>query len=94
MAEEAEQAPNAEENKLSYSLFRRPEKYKIGDDFDLLVKKLELYFEAVELTDEKKRKFALLFNLSEDAFRLAESVEFTEGDNACKAWTERLKSVV
>ena len=27
MAEEAEQAPNAEGNKLSHSLFRRPEKY-------------------------------------------------------------------
>ena len=91
MAEEAEQAPNAEGNKLSHSLFRRPEKYKIGDDFDLFVKKLELYFEAVELTDEKKRRFASLFNLSEDAFRLAESVEFTEGDNAYKTWTERLK---
>ena len=51
MAEEAEQAPNAEGNKLSHSLFRRPEKYKIGDDFDLFVKKLELHFEAVELTD-------------------------------------------
>ena len=63
MAEEAEQAPNADANKLLHSLFRRPEKYKIGDDFDLFVKKSELYFEAVELKDEKKRRLALLFNL-------------------------------
>ena len=42
------------------------------------MKKLELCFEAVERTDEKTRWFALLFNLNEDAFRLAESVEFTE----------------
>ena len=46
----------------------------------ICLKKLELYFE-----------FALLFNLSEDAFRLAELVEFTEGNNAYKTWTERLK---
>ena len=91
MAEDTEQAANADGNRLVHSLFRRPEKYKIGDDFDLFVKKSELYFEAVELTDEKKRRFALLFNLSEDAFRLAESVAFTEGENAYKNWTERLK---
>ena len=72
-------------------MFRRSDKFKIGDDFDLFIKKSELYFEAVELADEKKRRFALLFNLSEDAFRLAESVEFTEGEDAYKNWVNKLK---
>ena len=69
MAEDKEvQGANADGNKLTYSLFRRTDKYKIGDDFDLFNKKLELYFEAIELTNEKKQRFALLFNLNEDAF--------------------------
>lgn len=50
----------------------------------IFLKKSELYFQAVEITDENKRWFALLFNLNEDALRLAESVEFTEGANAYK----------
>ncbi|CAB4044153.1 Hypothetical predicted protein, partial [Paramuricea clavata] len=44
----------------------------------------------VELEDVKKRRFALLFNLSEDAFRLAEPVEFGEGENAYKDWIVKL----
>ena len=78
--EEAE-APNVEANKLSLTLFRRPEKFKIGEDFDLFIKKSNLYFKAVELEDVKKRRLALLFSLSEDAFRSAEPVEFGEGEN-------------
>lgn len=49
----------------------------MGEDFDLFMKKSNLYFEAVELEDVKKRHLrCLLFNLSENAFRLAEPVEF------------------
>ena len=85
--------PPLEQNRLSLTLFRRPEKYNIGEDFDLFVKKSNLYFEAVELKDGKKQRLALLFNLSEDAFRLAESVEFAEGDNAYETWVKQLKSL-
>jgi hypothetical protein len=93
MAEENEvvQPGNADGNRLFQSLFRRPDKFKIGDDFDLFIKKLELYFEAVELADEKKRRFALLFNLNDDAFRLAESAEFIEEADAYKNWLKKLK---
>eukprot|EP00794_Sanderia_malayensis_P014625 gene14625-16140_t len=84
---------NQEQSRSSFALFRRPEKYKIGDDFDLFVKKSNLYFEAVELTDKKKRRLALLFNLSEDAFRLAESIEFIEEDNAYDTWITQLKAL-
>ena len=80
-------------NKLLLSLFRRPDKFKIGEDFDLFVKKCNLYFEAVELEDVKKRRLALLFNVSEDAFRLAEPVEFGEGENAYKDWIRKLTSL-
>ena len=45
-------------HRLSYSLFRRPDKYMIGEDFVLFVKKFDLYFEAVELQDDKKRRLA------------------------------------
>ena len=80
-------------NKLLLSLFRGPDKFKIDEDFDLFVKKCNLYFEAVELEDVKKRRLALLFNLSEDAFRLAEPVEFSEGENAYKDWIKKLTSL-
>ena len=72
---------NDQPARLSYTLFRRPDKYRIGEDFVLFVRKLNLYFEAVELADLKKRRLALLFNLSEDAFRLAESIDFPEEDS-------------
>ena len=71
---------NEESARLSYALFRRPDLYRIGEDFMLFVRKLNLYFEAVELIDLKKRRLALLFSLSEDAFRLAESIDFPEED--------------
>ena len=80
-------------DRLNYSLFRRPDKYKIGEDFGLFVKKCDLYFEAVDLKNDKKRRLALLFNLTEDAFRLAESVEFVEGADAYENWIKRLKSL-
>ena len=73
----------ADEFRLSHSFFRRPDKFRIGEDFVLFIKKLNLYFEAVELNDVKKRRLALLFNLGENAFRLAESVELGEQET----WT-------
>ena len=36
-------------------LFRRPEKYRIGEDFDLFFRKTVLYFDAIDLTDERKK---------------------------------------
>ena len=77
-------------SRFTFSIFRRPDKFKIGEDFDLFVKKLSLYFEAIELEDTKKRKLALLFNLSEDAFRLAESVPFPDGEDAWHQWINAL----
>ena len=71
-------------------LIRRPDKFKIGDDFDLFVKKCALYFEAVELQNDKKRRLALLSNLTEDAFRLAEPVGFVEGEDAYLNWVNKL----
>ena len=56
---EQAEAPNGDANKLSLSLFR-PDKFKIGEDFDLFVKKCNLYFEAVELGDIKKRRLAVV----------------------------------
>ena len=52
----------------------------------LFTRKLNLYFEAVGLTDTKQKSFALLFNLSEDAFRLAESIALPESND----WNEFL----
>lgn len=62
---EESDAPNVEANKLSLTLFGRPDKLKFGEDFDLFIKKSSLYFEAVELEDVKKRRLALLFNFCE-----------------------------
>ena len=42
---------------------------------------LHLYFDAIDITDERKKRLALLFNLSEDAFRLAEAVPLTDGES-------------
>ena len=52
--QEADAVPQ-EQFRLSHSLFRRPDKFRIGEDFVLFTKKLNLYFEAVELNDVKKR---------------------------------------
>ena len=52
--QEADAVPQ-EQFRLSHSLFRRPDKFRIGEDFVLFIKKLNLYFEAVELNDVKKR---------------------------------------
>ena len=45
MAVNPEQAEvlNVDVNKLSFSLFRRHDQFKIGEDFDLFVKKCNLY---------------------------------------------------
>ena len=80
--DEAE-APNVEASKLSLTLFRRPEKFKIGEDFDLFIKKSNLYFEAVELEDVKKRRLALKMR-----FVWQKPVEFGEGENAYKDWIQ------
>ena len=76
-----------------FALSRRPVKYHIGEDFDSFVKKLCLYFEAVEVTDTKKRRLALLFYLSENAFGLAESIKFNDNEDARKEWVSILKSL-
>ena len=59
-AEGAAAAPEAanEEVRLNFGLSRRPEKFKIGEDFDLFARKIDLYFEAVEVTDERKKRLA------------------------------------
>ena len=75
------EGPTEEQSRLTFSLFRRPEKYRIGEDFSLFIKKLNLYFEAIGLTDNKQRRYVLLFNLSEDAFRLAESIDLPESND-------------
>ena len=46
------------------SIFRRPDKFKLGDNFDLFWKKTILYFEAIDLQYGKKKRLALLFNLN------------------------------
>ncbi len=51
--EEGAEVAEARADRVAYSFFRRPEKYKIGEDFDLFVKKTCLYFEAVELDNPK-----------------------------------------
>ena len=71
-------------------LFRRPEKYRIGEDFDLFFRKTVLYFDAIDLTDERKKRLALLFNLSEDAFRLAESVPLPSCNDPFDAWGKEI----
>ena len=94
--EGAAAAPEAahEEVRSNFGLFRRPEKFKIGEDFDLFTRKIDLYFEAVEVTDERKKRLAVLFNLNEDAFRLAEGVPFPdEGDRKYERWLYELKTL-
>ena len=82
---------NVEERHVNISgLFRRPEKYRIGEDFDLFFRKSVLYFDAIDVTDERKKRLALLFNLSEDAFRLAEGVPLPECQNSFDAWGKEI----
>ena len=55
-----DQASHVEASKLPLTLFRRPDKFKIGEDFHLFIKKSNLYFEAVERKDINRRRLALL----------------------------------
>eukprot|EP00794_Sanderia_malayensis_P006720 gene6720-7480_t len=71
------------------SIFRRPEKFKMGEDFDLFWRKTLLYFEAIDLKEDKKKRLALLFNLSEDAFRIAEPL-WRDNDESFQAWGQIL----
>ena len=57
------------------SIFRRPDKFKLGDDFDLFWRKTILYFEAIDLKEDKKKRLTILCNLNEDAFRIAEPIQ-------------------
>ena len=45
------------------------------------LKKLNLYFEAIGLADNRQRLYLLLINLSEGAFRLAESIDLPESND-------------
>ena len=76
---------DTETNRSSLTLFRRPDKYHIGEDFDSFVEKLCFSFEAVDLTCPKKRRLALLSKLREEEFRIAESIDFPENNDA---WQE------
>ena len=91
---EEQQAGNQEPDqgkagcKSDFYLFRKPDKYGIGGDFDLYVRRLNLYFEGVGLADPKRKRLALLFNLKEDAFRVAEPVKLEED---YERWIKELK---
>ena len=67
--------------------------FRTEEYFDLFAKKLSLYHDAVELQDKIKRRLALLFNLQEDAFRLAEQVVFPDSANPWNDWILQLKSL-
>ena len=56
--------------------FRKPEKYKLGDDFPLFIRKMDLFFAAMEVKNKTRKRVSILLNMSEDSFRIAESVEF------------------
>ena len=84
--EPAEAAGRQEPATNLQSIFRRPEKFKLGEDFDLFWRKTLLYYEAIDLKDDKKKRLALLFNLTEDAFRVAESINMQDGDGGFEAW--------
>ena len=83
--EEVAMDGDTEINRSSLTLFRRPDKYHIGEDFDSFVEKLCFSFEAVDLTCPKKRRLALLSKLREEEFRIAESIDFPENNDA---WQE------
>ena len=91
MALEQVEVNDTEERHVNISgLFRRPEKYRIGEDFDLFFRRSVLYFDAIDLTDERKKRLALLFNLSEDAFRLAEAVPLPDGESPFDNWGKEI----
>ena len=56
------EGPLEEQSRFTFSLFRRPEKYRSGEDFSLFIKKLHLYFEAIGLTDNKHNRIIGLWN--------------------------------
>ena len=91
MALEQVEVNDTEERPVNISgLFRRPEKYRIGEDFDIFFRRSVLYFDAIDLNDERKTRLALLFNLSEDAFRIAEAVPLPDGESPFDTWGKEI----
>ena len=92
--EEAAQAPAAQADTGQKTLlpFRKPEKYKLGDDFQLFIRKMDLFFLAAAVKDNTQKRVSILLNLSEDSFRIAEPIDITTtGDSEAnyKAYIER-----
>ena len=62
----------------SFLSFRKPEKFKTGDDFQLFIKRMDLFFAAADVRSAIQKRVSILLNLSEDCFRIAESVTFDD----------------
>ena len=62
------------------SAFHKPDKYHVGEDFALFSRRIALHFDVVCLKGARQKRAALLLNLSENAFRIAEPLTLETQD--------------
>ena len=71
---------------------RKPEKFKTLDDFQLFIKRIDLFFATADALITVQKRDSILLNLSEDCFRIADSVNFDEeSEHGYKACIEKLE---
>ena len=86
-----EQGENDERISRGFLPFRKPDKFKTGDDFQLFTKRMDLFFAAADVRSTVQKRVSILLNLSEDCFRIAESVSLDdESEEGFKAYMEKL----
>ena len=78
------------------SAFRKPDKYHIGEDVELFSRRIAVWFDVVGLKGALQKRAALLLNLSENAFRIAEPLTLeTQGteDEQFGNWIGELRKL-
>ena len=90
------QAAQADTGQKTLLPFRKPEKYQLGDDFQLFIRKMDLFFLAAAVKDNTQKRVSILLNLSEDSFRIAEPIDITttgDSEGNYKSYIEKLIAV-
>ena len=90
-----EQGEDDERFSRGFLPFRKPEEFKTGDDFQLFIKRMDLFFAAADVRSTVQKRVSILLNLSEDCFCIAESVSFDdELEEGFRAYTEKLMLLI
>ena len=86
-----EQGEDDESISRGFLPFRKPDKFKTGDDFQLFMRRMDLFFAASNVRSTVQKRVSILLDLSEDCFCIAESVSFDDkSEEGFKAYMGKL----